>query len=127
VGVVAAEWMRNAFLAQAVFVPGILDIYGELLSQSGVCLCKLLPLEGFDPEQPLSFGELLTTLYRRDGLLAVAVQLREGDRQRVVLNPQPRSRDYFFTAGQVVSVFAAGPTTGLARASSCPGCPVGSG
>jgi hypothetical protein len=122
VGVVAAEWARNAFLAQAVFVPGIVSIYRELLSQAGVYLCKLLPGVIADPEATLSFGQLLTGLYRRDGFLAVGLELEENGARRVVVNPQPRSRDYTFKAGQIVSLFAVGDFTGFRRSAPCRGC-----
>ena len=122
VGVVAAEWMRNAFLAQAVFVPGIIGIYRELLSQAGVYLCKLLPTEVAAPEQSLHFGQLLATLFRRDGFVVVGVELEEDGVRRVVVNPQPRSRDYTFKASQLVGIFAVGEFDRFTRTAPCPGC-----
>ncbi len=125
VTVVASESMRNGFLAQAVFVPGSVSIYRELLSQAGVYLCKLLPEPPADPDAALTFGQLLTTLYRRDDCLLVAVELgaRDGER-RLAVNPAPRSPDYRFRAGELRSIFAIGEFSGRTRSQPCPRCVV---
>lgn len=124
VTIVPAERMRNAVMAQAVFVPGIATIYRELLGEAGHEVCKLLLDEEVDPEVRLTFGQLLTTLYARDGLLAIGVELHDPDEgRRLVVNPRPRSEDYRFTAGEVAAVFAIGEYTALRRAGRpCPRC-----
>jgi len=107
--VVAAERVRNAVLAQSVFVPGITALYRELLSETGHDLLKLLVRGTDDPSATLSFGQLLTGLYRRDGLLVLGVELvdREGNR-RLVVNPAADGDDYRFSASELVGVLAIG-------------------
>jgi hypothetical protein len=125
VSIVAAESSRNAFLAQAVFVPGIVTIYRELLSQHGVYLCKLLPEPPPDPTAPLTFGQLLSVLYRRDGFILIGVELADSaDRhdRRLVVNPAPRHQDYSFSAGQLTAIYAVGGFANARTGPLCPGC-----
>jgi len=122
VTVIAAEAMRNAFLAQAVFVPGIVAVYRELLGKAGVSLCKLLPEAVADPQLELDFGQLLSALYRRDGLLAVGVELDDAAGRRVVVNPKAGSADFRFRAGDLAGLYALGDFARLPRAAACPGC-----
>ena len=49
ISILAAESMRNAVMAQAIFVPGIDTIYRELLSEEGEEVCKLLVSAPVDP------------------------------------------------------------------------------
>jgi hypothetical protein len=125
VSVVSAEAMRNALLAQGVFVPGIDIIYRELLSEAGQEICKLVVVsEPEDPEMVLTFGDLLTTLYQREGLIAVAVELSDRDGRRVVVNPPLRCDDYRFRVGDIAGVFVVGEYNDLPRAKHpCVGCP----
>jgi hypothetical protein len=123
VTVVAADGMRHSFLAQSVFVPGAVKIYRELLSAAGVRLCKLLPLHPpADPQQQLTFGQVQSVLYQRDGMLLVAVELEGPDGRRQVLNPRTRSPDARFTAGELVAAFAVGTFSHLPQSPLCPGC-----
>lgn len=124
ISIVPAERMRNGLLAQGVFVPGIDLIYRELLSEAGQEVCKLVVTEPVDPAVTLSFGDLLATLYRRDRLIPVAVELLDGNgARRVVVNPRRRSDDYRFRAGDLVGVFAIGEYDDQPRASgACGGC-----
>lgn len=124
ISIVAAESMRNALMAQAIFVPGIDTIYRELLSEEGEEVCKLLVSEPVDPGIRLSFGQLLATLYQRDDLLLLAVELQDPvEGRRLVVNPRHGSPDYTFNAGELVSIFAIGEYTNLPRATAaCPAC-----
>jgi hypothetical protein len=120
--IVAAETMRNAFLAQGVFVPGIVTIYRELLSQSGVYLSKLI-LEDAS-ETVVSFGTLMLGLFRHQGLLLLAVELKdlETGQPRLVVSPAHRSREYRFRLSDLLSAFVIGETKAVAPAHPCPGC-----
>jgi hypothetical protein len=124
VSIVAAESMRNALMAQAIFVPGIDTIYRELLSEEGEEVCKLLVSDPVDPGMRLSFGQLLATLYQRDDLLLLAVELEDPQEgRRLVVNPRHGSPDYAFTAGDLVSIFAIGEYSSMPRATeACPAC-----
>ncbi len=124
--IVAAETMRNAFLAQGVFVPGIFTIYRELLSQSGVYLSKLVPTEPGQDETTVAFGPLAVELFRREGLLLVAVELAdpESGEPRLAVSPSPRSRSYRFRLSELRSAFVIGELEGRARAVPCRGCPI---
>jgi hypothetical protein len=122
VTVISAESMRNAFMAQAVFVPGIVTVYRELLSKAGVSLCKLLPQPTPNPHQTLTFGQLLSTLRRRDDMLAVGVELDDAKGRRVVLNPPPGSPDYHFKASELVGLYALGDFERLPQAPTCAAC-----
>jgi hypothetical protein len=108
ISVMAAEALRNSFLAQAVFVPGIMDIYAELLSQTGKSLGKMTiaPAKSMDQSVKITFGELLRTLYQRDKFLLIAVEISDYNGvSRWVINPRPGSEWYVFTVGQMVSIF----------------------
>ena len=122
--IIAAERLRNSFLAQAIFVPGIADIYGELLGSQGMFLCKLLLLDPQQAEVELSFGELLAVLYHRDGFLLVAVELEDpadGTRQ-LYINPRPKSEHFNFNSRELVSVYAIGPLATLPKSEHCLTC-----
>ncbi len=122
--IIAAERLRNAFLAQAIFVPSIADIYQELLGSQGMYLCKLLRLDPQSPEVPLTFGQLLAVLYRRDGFLLVAVELEDPvDGTRALhINPRPRSEHFNFTSKQLVSVYAIGQVSTIPKSQPCMTC-----
>jgi hypothetical protein len=131
VSVVAADKVRNSFLAQAVFVPGSVGIYRELLNDRGLSLCKLLPAQTPDASAPLTFGQLLSVLYERDGMLLVAVELQDlpaGEmtdaprHRQVVVNPRVHSPRYRFTAGQLVSIFAIADFSVMEKAQRCSLC-----
>jgi hypothetical protein len=110
VAIVPAERLRNAILAQSVFVPGISGIYRELLSDTGQEICKLLLAEPEEPDERWDFTRLLHTLHLRRGLLLLAVEIQGPDdrRPRVVVNPGRKDPDYRFRAGHVRSVFVIG-------------------
>jgi hypothetical protein len=128
VSVVASDKIRNSFLAQSVFVPGSVSIYRELLNDRGLSLCKLLPAPGVDASTPLTFGQLLSVLYERDGMLVVAVELQETEgadvlsHRRLVVNPRVHSPSYRFTAGQLVSIFAIADFAAIGRSRRCARC-----
>ncbi|MFH1132844.1 MAG: ion transporter [Pseudomonadota bacterium] len=107
--IVAREGMRHAFLAQSVFVPGIASIYRELLSEQGNEICRLLFCGNYSPDTPLNFGQLLSVLHERDGLILLGVELidEEGG-PHLVVNPSPRSDDFSFRAQDIRSLFAVG-------------------
>jgi len=125
ISVVSAEAMRNALLAQGVFVPGIDIVYRELLSEKGQEICKLVVVsEPEDPDLVLTFADLLTTLYQREGLITVAVELSDREGRRVVVNPPHRGDDYRFRVGDIAGVFIIGEYNDLPRAKNpCGGCP----
>jgi len=103
--IIGVESMRNAFLAQGVFVPGIATIYSELLSNVGHEVCQLQVASTVGPGE-LTFGELLARLYRRDRMIVIGIELVDPDgRPRVVVNPKRGERDYRFAAGALRSVF----------------------
>jgi hypothetical protein len=110
VTVVPAERVRNALMAQAIFVPGIGEIYQEMLSIEGHEICTLEPLPGSRDNGMLSFGSLLQALYQREQMILVAVELfDEGEGStRVVVNPAPWSAAARFPARQLRRIFAIG-------------------
>ena len=118
--VVGTERLRNSFLAQGVFVPGIAEIYDEMLSCAGHEVRQLKPVEQLGDEL-LDYGELLAGLYRRDGQILIAVELTDADgASRVVLNPKRRSEDYRFAGSRLRSIFTISdgesrPATGAVR------------
>lgn len=125
VSFVPAERLRNALLAQSVFVPGIADIYKELLCETSQEICRLLISGCPDPNQAWTFSELLGAIYHRYGLLLIALELQDpqGGNPRVVLNPRRRDEDYQFIAGQLLSIFAIGDIKELSLADApCSGC-----
>jgi len=124
VSIVAAESMRNALLAQGMFVPGIDLIYRELLSEVGQEISKMVVTDAVDPAQRLTFGDLLSALHSRDGVMLIGVELEQHGQRRVVVNPHPRSDDYHFPAGDLAGVFVIGEYSKLPKATrNCPGCP----
>ena len=118
VTIVPAKRMRNALVAQSIFVPGITSIFGDLLSESGQEICKVLldPGEG-DPEEAWTFGQLLVSLYHSHGLILLAVELCDpgGGNRRVSVNPRPREDDHRFTVAQLRSLFVVGDTADMRR------------
>ncbi len=125
VAIVPAERLRNSILAQAVFVPGISNIYRELLSDTGQEICKLLLQPPAEPDARWTFGDVLTTLYQRDKLLLLAVELQGEDeeRTRMVVNPGRKDPDYRFRAGDLCGVYAIGDKARLPKAEApCDGC-----
>ena len=117
--VVSKERIRNHFLAQAIFVPGIASIYHQLLSEQGQEICRLLPaFKGVDPETLLTFRETAHALYRREPrLILFGVELRSGENgeRELILNPQPGERGFRFRAGDLVAISAVGDTSEFAR------------
>ncbi|MCC6747405.1 MAG: hypothetical protein IT371_07085 [Deltaproteobacteria bacterium] len=107
VTVLPAESVRNAFLAQAVFVPGIGEIYDELLSARGQEICRLAVFGPVAPETQLTFGQLLRTLPRRDGVVPLAIELQQESEAplRLVFNPDSRSPEYRFLASELRAVY----------------------
>lgn len=122
--VVAAESMRNALMAQAVFVPGIAAIYRDLLGGTGQQICKLLVTSSDAVGGALTFGQLLCDLYHQRGMVILAVELEGADRKRrLVINPHPKSEDYHFQGEQLRSIFALADPALLGRADQpCEGC-----
>lgn len=111
VAVVAAEKLRNALLAQAVFVPGIAAIYRELLSHGGQEIRRLHHHHRGDSDEVWTFTELLYHLYERRGWLLLGLELEppEGeDHPVVVVNPRPRDDHYRFRAADLRGVFVVG-------------------
>ena len=126
--IVPADRLRNAILAQAVFVPGISAIYRELLSDTGQEISKLLLGAPADPDERWDFTRLLSTLYQRDGLLLLAVELQGPDdrKPRVVVNPGRKDPDYRFAAGTVRGLFVIGDKARMPRADDmCVDCGLG--
>jgi hypothetical protein len=120
--IVAAETMRNAFLAQGVFVPGIFTIYRELLGQAGVYLSKLIP-QGPATDAALEFGPLVSELYRREGLLLVAVELRDADGERqLAVSPTVKSPSYRFRRSDLLAAYVIGDPSRLIPGAPCAGC-----
>lgn len=131
VAIVPAERLRNALLAQAVFVPGIAAIYRELLSEAGQEIRRLLVEPRAEEGEVWTYGALLTQLYREHGLLLLAVELRrdpapgepEG-RTRLVVNPQPRDDHYRFAAARLQGVYVIGEANYLPQnIEPCSNCP----
>ena len=118
VTIVPAKRLRNSLVAQSIFVPGIASIFGDLLSESGQEICKLLVDRGDgDPEEAWTFSELLVSLYHSHGLILLAVELCDpaGGNRRVAVNPRPREDDHRFTAAQLRSIFVVGDTADMLR------------
>jgi hypothetical protein len=124
VSIIAAESLRNSFIAQAIFVPGISMIYRELLSEAGMYLCKLLVRERPTDDAWLTFGQLLSVLYERDSMLLLAVELQDpqGGHPRLAINPRPKSPDYTFPANHLISVFAVGHFAQVEKSPYCRDC-----
>lgn len=120
--IVAAETMRNAFLAQGVFVPGIFMIYRELLGQAGVYLSKLIP-QGPATDATLEYGPLVSELYRQKGLLLVAIELADsGGERRLAVSPTPKSPSYRFRRSDLLAAYVIGDPSTLVPGQPCPGC-----
>jgi hypothetical protein len=117
--VVSKERIRNHFLAQAIFVPGIASIYHQLLSEQGQEICRLLPdFKGVDPGALLTFRETAHALYRHEPrLILFGVELRSGENgeRELILNPQPGEQGFQFRAGDLVAICAVGDTDEFPR------------
>ena len=125
VTIVPAKRLRNALVAQSMFVPGIANIFSDLLCESGQEICKLLvDQNGADPDQSWTFSQLLVSLYHSHGLLLLGVELWDpAEERRVVVNPQSRVEDHRFTEAQLQSIFAVGDSTNMEHtAAPCEGC-----
>lgn len=103
--IVGRERTRNAILAQSVFVPTVTSIYQELLTERGNELYRLRATAADQGHRVLNFGHLLATLYQRDELVLIGIELDDG---RVVVNPDPKSDDYFFTLEELRYIYAIG-------------------
>jgi hypothetical protein len=108
--VLSGEWIRNEFLAQAIFVPGIAAVYRRLLARPGERLGRLLPDPPADPGAELSFDELFRTLYARDRLLLLGVEVfdRASGRATLAMNPRPGEPFHRFRLGDLVAVSVVG-------------------
>jgi hypothetical protein len=109
--ILGRERTRNAFLAQSVFVPTVTSIFQELLTERGNELYRLRAStiekgeKGDKDNRVVNFGHLLNTLYHRDEILVVGIELDDG---RVVVNPDPKSDDYFFSMAELRYIYAIG-------------------
>lgn len=72
--ILPVERTRNAFLAQAVFVPGISSIYERLLGANGQTLCKVAIHAPPESSGAVDFADLQLTLYRQHRLIAIGVE-----------------------------------------------------
>ena len=95
---VSTEQVRNYFMVHSAFVPGINDVYGQLLGERGQDLIRI-PLRG--GPRTVSFRELHRAL-RRQHRIAIGLELESSE---VVLNPDA---DRAYDA--VVAVYAIGHT-----------------
>jgi len=107
--VVSTETIRDAMLAQAVLIPGVAAIFRSLLGEGGPEVCKLRPAKRPKGGTALTFGKLLSALYRRDRLILIAVELQDdGGGRKLVSCPEPGTEESEFDSGQIVGVVALG-------------------
>ncbi len=81
--VLAGEQLKNRFVVQNMFVPGLQRVYEELSARSGTSFCRLAPATAL--AGPLPFGALQDA-YRAQGVLVLGYEGAAGIR----LNP-PRT------------------------------------
>lgn len=96
---VSTELIRNYFMVHSAFVPGVTELYDELLNESGQELLRLdvMGHGGLDAES-LTLGDIMALLMP-EGILPVGVELKDG---QVLLNTGP---DESFDGRQVLAIF----------------------
>ncbi|MHC5079474.1 MAG: ion transporter [Planctomycetota bacterium] len=117
--VLSRERIRNHFLAQAIFVPGIASIYNQLLSETGQEICRLLPVwKGIDRDAEVTFREMVHALYqRKPQLILFGVELldeKTGVRE-LYLNPRSGEPGFRFNLRNLIAVCAVGDTSHFPR------------
>ncbi|MFC2171233.1 ion transporter [Acidobacteriota bacterium] len=114
--VLSIERIRNHFLAQAVFVRKIVDIYRDLLCESRQEIFRIVPdWTGGDLDQKIGFLDLLNTVYSRERLILIGVEIlnpETGCRQ-LCLNPEPGDPGYRFRLGDLATLCVVGDTQQL--------------
>jgi hypothetical protein len=108
VTVLPIERLRNAFIAQSVFVPGISAIYDALLCEKTQPLCRLVVQRCPEPQRDIDFGELTAELSRHNALVPLAIELSTASGEQLVVNPLRESDAYRFPAGLLCAVYAIG-------------------
>ncbi len=101
IDLVSMDRLRNQFLAQAVMVPGITDILGELLSQGSDQLARLVP-DGPLPDDTVDFQELTRRCQAANQGLPLAIEL-EGRPPSV--SPTPDDPSFRFRLSELRSVY----------------------
>ncbi|MEM7247483.1 MAG: NAD-binding protein [Acidobacteriota bacterium] len=82
--IVSTEKLRHYLLGQVVVVPGISQVYAELLRASGQSIVKLVPKSC--GEESVRFGDLVLGLASR-GLIPLAVERAGEDGRQACVNP----------------------------------------
>lgn len=128
VTVLSRERIRNDFLAQAIFVPSIASIYGQLLSETGQEICRLLPdwkaYDG-DPDQVVNFPEMVQALYRRERIILVGIELFDEKKhaRKLYINPGMGEEGHAFRLGDLIAVCVVGDTEAFeTKAKHCIHC-----
>lgn len=104
--IISAEELRHALLAQAIFVPGSEKIYRTLLNCGNPQL-DVLEVEATG-ENTLHFSSLFKELHSSAGRLPLAIEVKEGNHRRLILNPDPKSKDAQIKTDELLRIFTFG-------------------
>ena len=108
------DWSSSS-IGWAEARPGVAAIFRQLLGEGGPEICKLRPKSPPKPGTQLSFGKLLSALYRRDRLILIAVEIEDEQGGRTLIScPEPGTDESSFDSGQLVGVVALGDPDRLA-------------
>lgn len=103
---VSTERIKNYFMVHSAFVPGVTELYEELLGEGGQDLVRLDPPPPDRAAGSIGFGELVAALEPRR-VIPVALELDDG---AVILNPEPERT---FALKEIRAVYAMAETRDL--------------
>lgn len=110
--------MRAYFLVHGAYVPGLANIYLELLTPKGQDFCQLhLSENGADEEATMTFTTLLEDLSQgRPPVIPFALKLgSDHPSAGLLLNPQGAEREVRFRPSQIEAIYAVGETQRFPR------------
>lgn len=112
--ILSTEKLRHFLLGQEVLVPGVAQLYEDLLRETGDEVVKLVPPEGAGGSGELGFPELAAALAPRR-LIPLAVELTGEDGPQTCVNPAEGEPGHRFRLEQLTGVFALADVDRLRR------------